>query len=140
MPWGLAGLWSEWRDPQTGQTVLSCTMLTQHCDGHPVLGLMHKPEPTLPRDQQDKRSMIPPAAADWQQWLTGRFDEALRLVKVPHSELILHGAADPAMWRCLSDPRRANRLPPLLGRRHARRRSEQPLDISQARQTASPDH
>lgn len=101
MPWGLAGLWSEWTDRQTGQTVLSYTMLTQNCDGHPVLGLMHKPEPTLPCDQQDKRTVIPLQAADWQRWLSGSVDDALRLVRVPHPELIAHGAADPASQAAL---------------------------------------
>lgn len=95
MPWGLAGLWSEWQDPQSGDTVLSYTMLTQNCDGHPVLGLMHKPDPTLPADRQDKRSVVPLEAADWQQWLTGSVDDALRLVRLPPSELIAHAAAGP---------------------------------------------
>lgn len=95
MPWPLAGLWSEWKDPQTGETVLSYTMLTQNCDGHPVLGLMHMPEPTLPPDRQDKRTVVPLEPQDWQQWLTGTADEALRLVAPPRNELISHGPADP---------------------------------------------
>lgn len=70
-------------------------MLTQNCDGHPVLGLMHKPDPTVPFDKQDKRTVVPLEPADWQQWLTGNADEAMRLVKVPPPELISHGPASP---------------------------------------------
>ena len=93
-PWGLAGLWSQWKDPQTGEPILSYTMLTQNCDGHPILGLMHKPDPTLPPDRQDKRTVVPLEAGDWQQWLTGSAQDALQLVKVPRADLISHGPAD----------------------------------------------
>lgn len=60
-PWALAGLWAEWTDPATGEVVPSYTMLTQNCDAHPLLKLMHKPEVDratgleLPHEKQDKR-------------------------------------------------------------------------------------
>lgn len=48
MPWALAGLWSEWKDPVSGEIVPSYTMITESCDEHPLLGHMHKPDPKLP--------------------------------------------------------------------------------------------
>lgn len=85
--------------------------------------------------------MIPLAAAGWQQF-TGRVDEALRLVKVPHSELISHGAADPAAQVALpawSGPRRSVGVAAVWARPRSGN-PQQPLDISQAGWTACPDH
>jgi len=42
--WALAGIWNEWTDPASGEIVGSYTMLTQNCDDHPLLSLMHKPD------------------------------------------------------------------------------------------------
>lgn len=96
-PWALAGLWSEWTDPQTGEVVPNYTMLTQNCDGHPVLGLMHKPDPKLPADRQDKRSVVPIERADWDAWLHGTPAQALTLIRTPPVETLRHAAADPAL-------------------------------------------
>ncbi|MCX7240823.1 MAG: SOS response-associated peptidase family protein [Burkholderiales bacterium] len=95
-PWALAGLWSEWVDPQTGEVVPSYTMITQNCDGHPLLGLMHKPDPKLPPDQQDKRTVVSLEREDWEQWLHGSPEQAQDLIRVPELELFKHAAADPA--------------------------------------------
>lgn len=94
-PWALAGLWSEWTDTATGEVVLSYTMLTQNCDAHPILSHMHKPDPSLPADKQDKRTVVPLERGDWDQWLHGTKEQAMELVKVPPCELIAHAAADP---------------------------------------------
>jgi putative SOS response-associated peptidase YedK len=95
-PWALAGLWNEWTDPASGEVVLSYTMLTQNCDAHPLLQRMHKPDPALPPDQQDKRSIVSIEPADRDTWLHGTADEAMALVKLPGVELFVHGPADPA--------------------------------------------
>ena len=95
-PWALAGLWSEWTDPQTGEVVPSYTMITQNCDGHPLLGLMHKPEPKLPPDKQDKRAVVPLEQGQWDQWLNGSTTQAEELIRVPDVGLFKHGAADAA--------------------------------------------
>ena len=55
-PWGLAGLWNTWTDKATGEIVESYTMLTLNADAHPLMSRMHKPDPKLGPDQQDKRS------------------------------------------------------------------------------------
>jgi len=93
--WALAGLWSEWADPASGEIVTSYTMLTQNCDTHPLLSLMHKNDPALPPDRQDKRAVIPIERADWERWLNGTLEDAIGLVKLPEPDLFSHGAAEP---------------------------------------------
>lgn len=86
--WMLAGLWSEWVDPITGELVPNFTMITCNCTLHPLLGRLHRPltDPktgeTLPEDQQDKRSPVHVDPADWDRWLHGTQDEA-RALMVP---------------------------------------------------------
>lgn len=86
-PWGLAGLWNTWTDKASGEIHESYTMLTINADGHPLMGRMHKPDPKLPADQQDKRSVIPLEAHDFDRWLTCTVEEARALMKVPPVEM-----------------------------------------------------
>jgi putative SOS response-associated peptidase YedK len=95
-PWALAGIWSEWTDPATGEVVPSYSMITQNCDQHPLLKLMHKPDPKLPADKQDKRAVVPIEQSDWEQWLSGGVAQAEGLIQVPSLEIFRHGAADPS--------------------------------------------
>lgn len=85
-PWMLAGLWSEWVDPQTGEVVPNFTMITTNCDHHPLLNRLHKPDPDLPPDAQDKRSLAHIEPVDWDRWLRGTLDDALALVRPPPLE------------------------------------------------------
>ena len=85
-PWALGGLWSEWTDPASGEIVPSFTMLTINCDGHPLLGRLHKPDPQLPPDAQDKRSVVPLEPADWDAWLDGDEAVARALLQVPPAD------------------------------------------------------
>ncbi len=96
-PWALAGLWSEWTDPETGEVVPNYTLITQNCDGHPVLGRMHKPDPKLPADGQDKRAVVPIERGDWDVWLQGSPTQALGLIRTPPAHRLRHGPADPAL-------------------------------------------
>jgi len=86
-PWALAGIWSEWTDPSTGEIVPSYSMITVNCDGHPLLGRLHKPDPELPADQQDKRSVVPVDPARWNDWLGGDEPTARSLVIAPAAGL-----------------------------------------------------
>lgn len=95
-PWALAGIWSEWTDPQTGELVPNFSMLTQNCDAHPLLRVFHKPDPALPADKQDKRSVVPIEREHWDQWLHSSLEEANSLIRLPAHEHFAHGAADPA--------------------------------------------
>jgi len=91
-PWMLAGLWSEWTDPATGEIVPNFTMLTTNCDGHPLLGRLHKPAlgddgAPLPPELQDKRSLIHVDPADWTQWLQGDESDAQALIRPQSAEV-----------------------------------------------------
>ena len=44
-------------------------MLTINADHHPLMRRMHKPDPQLPPDAQDKRSVIAIEADDVERWL-----------------------------------------------------------------------
>lgn len=86
-PWALAGLWNRWIDPQTGEIVESYTMLTQNADAHALMRRMHKPDPKLGADQQDKRSVVAIEEADIEQWLLGTAPEAGELVRLTPLEM-----------------------------------------------------
>lgn len=90
-PWSLAGLWNTWVDRLTGEVVESYTMLTVNADAHPIMGRMHKPDPKLPADQQDKRSVVAIEQSAVEQWLQGNVDEAASLLLPPAVELIQAG-------------------------------------------------
>lgn len=85
-PLMLAGLWNEWLDQATGEIVPSYTLLTMNCDGHPFLSRLHKPDPTLPDDAQDKRAVIHIPEAEWGTWLYGRHEDARALFRTPPPE------------------------------------------------------
>jgi putative SOS response-associated peptidase YedK len=86
LPWFIAGLWSEWVDPVTGEVAPNFTMLTTNCDSHPVLNRLHKPErdpktgEVLPLDKQDKRSLVHVDPAGWDKWLHGTEADARELL------------------------------------------------------------
>lgn len=93
LPWALAGLWSTWVDRATGEVHESYTMLTINADSHPLMNRMHKPDPKLPADQQDKRSVIPIEMADVDQWLEGTVKEASTLLQLAPVEVFFAGPA-----------------------------------------------
>ena len=82
LPWALAGLWNTWVDRATSEVHESYTMLTINADAHPLMNRMHKPDPQLPPDQQDKRSVIPIEMADIDRWLAGTIQEASALLQL----------------------------------------------------------
>ena len=81
-PWGLAGLWNTWVDKTTGEVVESYTMLTLNADAHPLMKRMHKPDPKLGPDEQDKRSVVPIEPEDVDTWLFGSAEEAAPLIRL----------------------------------------------------------
>jgi putative SOS response-associated peptidase YedK len=93
-PWGLAGIWNTWTDKATGEVVESYSMLTLNADAHPLMSRMHKPDPKLGPQDQDKRSVIPIELADVDQWLYGTTEEASALVKLPPPEAFVAARLD----------------------------------------------
>ena len=85
-PWGLAGLWNNWRDKETGEVVESYTMLTINADAHLLMGRMHRPDPKRPPNMQDKRSVVPIEAADVDAWLFAPVEEAAALMRLASAD------------------------------------------------------
>lgn len=107
-PWMLAGLYNDWKDPETGEIVPSYTLVTMNADHHPLMKLMHKPErdPTtkviLAPEKQDKRSVVPLMPAAWNTWLAGTPDEAMATLELPPVTVYKQGAEDPSRGVVLS--------------------------------------
>jgi putative SOS response-associated peptidase YedK len=91
--WGLAGIWNVWIDPQTGEWWESYSMMTLNADAHPLMSRLHKPvvDPktkiALPLAHQDKRSVIPLEAHEFELWLAGTVEEAKTLLKLTPVEV-----------------------------------------------------
>ncbi len=90
-PLALAGLWNTWTDPASGEVHESYTMLTINADAHPLMRRMHKPDPKLPPDAQDKRSVIPIAREATQAWLEGSPAQARALLQPPGDTALVGG-------------------------------------------------
>ncbi|RYX89307.1 MAG: DUF159 family protein [Comamonadaceae bacterium] len=92
-PWGVAGLWSQWTDPATGELVDSYTMLTMHANSHPLMSRMHREEldpktkQPLPPEKQDKRSLVLLERDDFDRWLKGTVEDAKSLIRLTPVEL-----------------------------------------------------
>lgn len=86
---GLAGLWNTWTDKDTGEVHESYTMLTINADHHPLMSRMHKPDPKLAPDQQDKRSVIPIELEDVDTWLAGSSTEAAKFLRPPADDVFM---------------------------------------------------
>ena len=94
-PWGLAGLWNTWTDKSTGEVVESYTMLTLNADIHPLMNRMHKPDPKLGPDRQDKRSVVPIELEDVDAWLNGSPEAAGALVRLAPAQVFDAGPVAP---------------------------------------------
>ena len=88
-PWALAGLWNGWTDPANGEQVDSFTLLTLNADAHPLMRRIHRPDPKRPVDAQDKRSVVPIALEDVDEWLFAPVAQAARLVRLSPAELFV---------------------------------------------------
>ncbi|MDM0090329.1 MULTISPECIES: SOS response-associated peptidase family protein [unclassified Variovorax] len=86
-PWGLAGLWNTWTDKANGEVHESYTMLMVNADADPLMSRMHKPDPKVAPDKQDKRSPIPLDPSDFDQWLEGTVEQARGLMRLGPTEV-----------------------------------------------------
>ena len=102
-PFGLAGLWNTWLDPDSGERVESYTMLTINADSDPLMSRMHKPDPKLGPDQQDKRSVVVVERAHWDLWLAGSRQQAIELLRLAPVEVFDHGPEEASAMGSLFD-------------------------------------
>ncbi len=57
-------------------------MLTLNSDAHPLMNRMHKPDPKLGPDEQDRRAVVALEPADWYTWLRAPLEEAQSLMRL----------------------------------------------------------
>ena len=62
-------------------------MLTMNADQHPLMRRMHKPDPKLGPNEQDKRSVVVLEAEDYDSWLAGTQEQARALVQLAPVEV-----------------------------------------------------
>jgi putative SOS response-associated peptidase YedK len=82
-PMAIASIWDTWTEPDTGELIVSFSMLTIEASHHPVMQRMHKPE-------DEKRTVVPLRPELFNAWLNATPEEAeslLNLNSIP--ELVL---------------------------------------------------
>jgi len=75
--------------------VESYTMLTLNADQHSLMRRMHKPDPKLGPDRQDKRSLVLLEPQDFDQWLAGTVEHASALIRLTPVERFDAGPMSP---------------------------------------------
>lgn len=60
--------------------------ILSHCDDHPLLSRLHKPDPKQPPNAQDKRSLVHIQPEDWTAWLNGDAATAESLLRLQPPE------------------------------------------------------
>jgi putative SOS response-associated peptidase YedK len=66
-------LWDRWTNPDSGELVVSFSMLTVNADEHPVMRQFHKPA-----DEKRTPVILPPPSFD--AWLSADTDQASELM------------------------------------------------------------
>ncbi len=82
-PMAIASIWDTWNEPETGELIVSFSMLTINANDHPIMKRMHKPE-------DEKRTVVPLKPELFSDWLNATPETAasmLTLDAIP--ELIL---------------------------------------------------
>jgi putative SOS response-associated peptidase YedK len=85
---GVAGIWSPWKNPATGEWELSFTMLTINADTHPLFMHMHRPDLKRPVDKQDKRMVVILPPAQFEPWLDASPQEAFEFMREYPAEML----------------------------------------------------
>ena len=82
-PMGIAGLWTGWKNPATGEIVRSFTMLTVNADDHPFMNNYHRPE-------DEKRMIVILPDYEYEGWLNAPpADSRFYLKQYPAESLIV---------------------------------------------------
>ena len=74
-PMAIASIWDTWTEPETGELIVSFSMLTIDASEHPVMQRCHKPE-------DEKRTIVPLRPDLFDSWLNATPDSALELLNV----------------------------------------------------------
>lgn len=82
-PMAIASIWDTWNEPETGELIVSFSMLTIDASDHPVMQRMHKPE-------DEKRTVVPLRPELFNAWLNATPEEAQALLQIDSiTELII---------------------------------------------------
>ncbi|QWD64430.1 SOS response-associated peptidase [Polynucleobacter sp. MWH-UH2A] len=74
-PMAIASIWDTWTEPETGELIVSFSMLTIDAGKHPVMRRCHKPE-------DEKRTVVPLRPDLFDRWLNATPDTALELLNL----------------------------------------------------------
>jgi len=85
-PFAIACLWDRWTEPESGQLVVSFSMLTVNADQHPVMNQFHKPG-------DEKRTPVIIGPELHQRWLSATVEEAQALMTLEHMPALTATAA-----------------------------------------------
>ena len=85
---GIAGIWQPWKSSE-GVWVYSFTMLTINADSHPIFRELHKPDPKLPPDGQDKRMPVILNEDAYAAWLDAPVTRSLEFMKLFPAERLV---------------------------------------------------
>ena len=88
-PLGVAGLWSPWKDPATGEWRKSFTMLTINADTHSIFKELHRPDKKRPPDKQDKRMVVILNEGSYDAWLDAPVEKAREFFKQYPAEKLM---------------------------------------------------
>lgn len=71
----IASIWDTWTEPETGELIVSFSMLTIDASNHPIKQRMHKPE-------DEKRTVVPLRPELFNAWLNATPEEAQALLQL----------------------------------------------------------
>ena len=74
-PMAIASIWDTWTEPETGELIVSFSMLTIDASSHPVMKRMHKPE-------DEKRTVVPLRPELFNAWLNATPEKAQALLQI----------------------------------------------------------
>ncbi|MBU3604021.1 SOS response-associated peptidase [Polynucleobacter sp. AP-Kaivos-20-H2] len=74
-PMAIASIWDTWTESETGELIVSFSMLTINASNHPVMQRMHKPE-------DEKRTVVPLRPELFDAWLNATPEEAQALLTI----------------------------------------------------------
>ena len=73
LPFAIACLWDKWTQPQTGEIIVSFSMLTVNADAHPVMNRFHKAG-------DEKRTPVVVPESKYSDWLAATQSDAADLI------------------------------------------------------------
>ncbi len=82
----IASIWERFTDTETGEIILSFSMLTINANGHEVMKHFHKPE-------NEKRSVVVLNESEYLPWLHANHDEARSMLNLAPNGFLMSEAA-----------------------------------------------